>query len=232
MASVPIDNNCSLSSTCGDDPSKVEASGSGVTGPACVKAPAEVLVDTTKAGVAPLSAKVTSPSGEAAEVELKPTDEEGIFKGAYSPKEIGHYGLEVNFADEPIPKSPFFVPVCDPAAVRLDGPGLECAVKDADNVVDVYTDNAGPADVEVQISGPPDAPQVDCCFKKLDDNHKQIHYTPHSPGNYELQVRTAQDELNYKAYTDIVCMHNCCTYVCICMYVSICKPYQWSGNKG
>ena len=68
------------------------------------------------------------PSGEAAEVELKPTDEEGIFKGAYSPKEIGHYGLEVNFADEPIPKFPFFVPVCDPAAVRLDGPGLECAI--------------------------------------------------------------------------------------------------------
>ena len=183
------------------DPSKVEASGSGVTGPACVKAPAEVLVDTTKAGVAPLSAKVTSPSGEAAEVELKPTDQEGIFKGAYSPKEIGHYGLEVNFADEPIPKSPFCVPVCDPAAVRLDGPGLECAVKDADNVVDVYTDNAGPADVEVQISGPPDAPQVDCYVNKLDDNHQQIHYTPHSPGNYELQVRTAQDGIH------LICDH-------------------------
>ena len=173
------------------DPSKCTASGSGITGEgAHVGAPAEVFVDTRDSGPAPIAVNVTDPSGEVCTVDLVPSEEHpGVFSGDYSPKEPGHYGVEVKFADENIKDSPFSVPICDPAAVRLEGPGLNSAFKDMPNVIDVYTEKAGPGDVGFEIQSlDQSAPPVEAVIDKVDDNHYQIKYTPHDVSDVEATV--------------------------------------------
>ena len=172
------------------DPSKCKASGSGVTGDgAKVGGPAEVIVDTRESGPAPVEATVTHPSGEKTTVELTPTDEEGVFSGEYLPKEPGHYDLEVKFADEELKDSPFRVPICDPSVVRLEGPGLEIAVKDVQNVIDVFTENAGPGEVGAEIeSVNKNAPPVEVFVTEVDDNHYQVRYTPNDTSDVEVVV--------------------------------------------
>ena len=130
------------------DPSKCTASGSGVTGAgARVGEPALVVVDTTESGPAPVEAELTTPSGEKCSVVLSPGEEEGIFSGEYTPDVPGNYALQVKFAGEEIPNSPFEVPICNPDAVSLKGPGLESGVVEFPNIIDVYTEGAGPGDV-------------------------------------------------------------------------------------
>lgn len=172
------------------DPTKAIAYGSGVTGEgARVGQPAEVIVDARDAGPAPVEAKVTDPSGETTTVELVPGEEEGLYSGSYDPKEPGYYGLEVKFSGEDIQESPFQVPICDPDAVQLTGPGLESGVKDVVNVIDVFTDKAGPGEVAVELQSLDEsAPPVESYITQVDDNHYQINYTPHSAGDVEAQV--------------------------------------------
>ncbi len=173
------------------DPSKCKASGSGVTGEgAHVGAPATVIVDTTESGPAPIDVKVTDPSGEVSVVQLLPVESKpGVFSGDYQPKEPGNYTVEAKFADEAINGSPFSVPICDPSAVTLDGPGLASAIKDKPNVIDVFTANAGPGEVGAEMkSQNPRAPPVDVSVEKVADDHYQITYTPHDASDVEAQV--------------------------------------------
>ena len=172
------------------DPTKCTVSGSGVTGEgARVGAPAQVIVDTRDSGPAPVEANVKSPSGETSSIEFTPTEEEGVFVGEYSPEEAGFYELEVKFADEQLKDSPFQVPICDPDAVTLAGPGLESAFKDAPNIIDVFTEKAGPGEVGVQLQSlNQSTPPVEANVKKVDDNHYQIEYTPRDASDVEVAV--------------------------------------------
>ncbi len=172
------------------DPTQCKASGSGVTGEgARVGLPAHVIIDIRDAGPAPVEAKVTNPSGETQVVILEPTEEEDVLSGEYIPREPGHYGLEVKFAGEEIPDSPFQVPICKPDVVQLAGPGLECGFVDANNVIDVFTEGAGPGEVEVEIQTLDEsAPPVDAYVTQVDDDYYQVTYTPHAVGTVEAQV--------------------------------------------
>lgn len=171
------------------DISKVNVSGPGITGDgAQTGEPAPIIVDCTDSGVAPVTAKVTTPSGDVKEIEFKPKNKSStVFEGSYVPKEPGHYGVEVDFDGEPVSGSPFQVAISDPSAVRLDGEGLEHAFvgKDHDNVIDVYTDKAGPGEVTATFNGPS---PVDQKVVKVDDNHYQVHYQVDAPGKYETNV--------------------------------------------
>ena len=172
------------------DPTKVTVSGSGVTGEgARTGQPAQVIVDTSNSGPAPVEAQITDPDGKALPVELVPTDKEGVFAGEYTPVEPGYYCLEAKFADEEIAGSPFQVPICNPDAVQLTGPGLECAIKEVNNVIDVFTENAGPGEVGVEIQPLEEgALPVESFVTQVDDNHYQVNYTPHSADEIEVQV--------------------------------------------
>ena len=172
------------------DPSKATASGSGVTGDgARVGAPAQVIVDTRDAGPVTAEAKITAPSGEKSTVELSPSEEPGVFVGEYTPQEPGYYGLEVMCEKEEIPNSPFTVPICDPTAVRLGGPGLQAAVKNVDNVIDVFTEGAGPGEIGCQFTNPDgSSAPVESFVTRGNDTHYQLHYTPQESGTLEAQV--------------------------------------------
>ena len=176
------------------DPTKCKVSGSGVTGEgAHVGGPAEVIIDTTESGPAPVSVEVTEPSGEVCTVEMVPVEEQpGVFAGSYTPKETGDYKVEPKFAGENIQGSPFIVPIGDPNAVSLDGSGLEKAIKDKPNVIDIYTDKAGPGEVEaVMRSQDPNAPPVDVVVEKVGDDHFQVVYTPHDASDVDADITYA-----------------------------------------
>lgn len=173
------------------DPTKCTATGSGVTGVgARTGLPAQVFVDTRNSGPAPVVASVIDPSGKVSNIEFTPGDEEGVFVGEYTPEEIGLHKLDVEFAQEPISNSPFNVPICNPDAVELSGPGLESAIKNLPNVIDVFTPHAaGPASVDVQMQSLNEsAPPVQVSLKKIDDEHFQIEYIPQDLSDVELEV--------------------------------------------
>ena len=173
------------------DPSQATASGSGVTGQgARVGAPAQVIVDTRDAGPVETEVQLKTPSGQEESVAMAPSDEPGVFVGEYWPTEPGVYGLDVKCANEEIPKSPFSVPICDPAAVTLEGPGLSAAVRNGDNVVEVFTEGAGPGEVDCLFTRPDGSTApVQSEVVKVNDTHYQVHYSPHETGMLQAQVR-------------------------------------------
>lgn len=55
---------------------------------------------------------------------------------------LGTHSVEVSYDDAPVPKSPFRVAVtegCDPARVRVHGPGLKCGITNKPNKFTVET---------------------------------------------------------------------------------------------
>lgn len=175
------------------DITKVKVGGPGITGNgAQTGKPAPIEVDCNDSGVAPISAIVTGPDGKPKDINFKPSSSDpNKFEGSYVPDAPGVYNVDVKFDDESLPEAPFKVAIGDPSAVRLDGEGLERAFvgKEHDNVIDVYTENAGPGDVTADFKSPPGAGPVDYEVKKIDDNHHQICYhVDEGPGNYEADV--------------------------------------------
>ena len=71
---------------------------------------------------------------------------------------------------------------------RLVGKGLEQAFVGYDNVIDVYTDQAGPGDVTVEFTEPIGSPPVKYSVIKVDTNHFQVHFSPESAGVYKANI--------------------------------------------
>ena len=215
------------------DPSRVTATGSGVTGQgARVGEPAQVVVDTSNAGPVEVEAELTTPSGQRETVALEASEEPGVLVGEYTPREPGFYGLEVKCLDEAMPDSPFSVPVCDPTAVRLEGPGLTAAVLNDDNIVEVFTEGAGPGEIECSFSRPDGSTAaVQAEVVKVDDTHYQLHYTPLEAGVLQAQVNWVVWELVAGTLGSLSCaiLHYLtvdserereCPYCCCVVYVS------------
>ena len=171
------------------DISKVKVSGSGITGEgAIVGKTAKIIVDCSESGNGSVTGNFTTPSGDTGDIEFEPISGSTVYEGSYIPEEPGHYLVEINFDGEPTPDSPYQVPISNPGGVRLDGKGLKLAVVDEDNVIDVYTDKAGPGDVTVEFTGPIGSPPVKQSVVKVDDSHVQVHFSPETVGVYEANV--------------------------------------------
>ncbi|XP_072277321.1 filamin-B [Pyxicephalus adspersus] len=123
------------------DPSKVKVAGPGLGNAVRAKIPQQFVVDTSKAGIAPLSVEVTGPRADETDSLSKRSPLRAIsnfFKGdfkrdakepgiaepveisdngdgthtvAYTPSVEGPYTVSVQYADEEIPRSPFKVKV-------------------------------------------------------------------------------------------------------------------------
>ena len=167
------------------DPSAVEVSGPGVTGDGIkLHQPAEVIVDTSKSGSAPVEAKVTLPSGEVDTLKFQPKDEQHpeVLVASYTPDESGNYALDVSFDDEPLTDSPYDVYVPKNDEFALSGPGLSQAVVDEPNVIDLFKDNVKPDDVEMKFLSPKGVVPFECEVKEIDKDHCQIVYIPEEEG--------------------------------------------------
>jgi len=68
---------------------------------------ASFSVNTVEAGPAPAKLSVVSPSGQQVPAVVQPTPEG--FTGKFVPQELGPHSVQVDYADQPIPGSPFSI---------------------------------------------------------------------------------------------------------------------------
>ena len=171
------------------DISKVKVSGSGITGKgARVGEPAKIIVDCSESGNGSVTGNFTTPSGDTEDIEFESISKGSkVYEGAYIPNEPGYYRIQIKFDAEPLPDSPYQVPISNPDRVHI-GVGPELAFVDEDNVIDVFTNEAGPGDVTVEFTGPIGSLPVKQSVVKVDDSHVQVHFTPETVGMYKANV--------------------------------------------
>ncbi|KAG8548031.1 hypothetical protein GDO81_026880 [Engystomops pustulosus] len=185
------------------DPSKVKVSGVGLGNAVRAKIPQQFMVDTSKAGIAPLGVVVTGPRGVVEPVEI--TDNgDGTHTVAYTPSVEGPYTVAVQYADEEIPRSPFKVkvlPTYDPSKVTASGPGLSSQGVPASLPVDfaVNAKDAGLGDLSVQITDQEGKPKKAQILDNKDGTYA-VSYVPDKTGRYQVAVKYGGDDIPYSPY--------------------------------
>ncbi|XP_053718008.1 filamin-C isoform X5 [Synchiropus splendidus] len=169
------------------DPSKVRAFGPGLQG-GTVGKPAPFAIDTKGAGTGGLGLTVEGPCE--AKIECQDNGD-GSCSVSYLPTEPGEYAINILFADQHIPGSPFKAMVqseFDPSKVTASGSGLErgkvneagsfivdCSkAGEAELTIEIISDSGSKAEVHVQNNG---------------DGTYSITYIPQFHGMYTLTIK-------------------------------------------
>ncbi|XP_055793795.1 filamin-A-like isoform X12 [Salvelinus fontinalis] len=169
------------------DPSKVHAYGPGLQG-GMVGKPAPFAIDTKGAGTGGLGLTVEGPCE--AKIECQDNGD-GSCSVSYLPTEPGEYAINILFAEQHIPGSPFKATVqsvFDPSKVTASGPGLErgkvneagsfvvdCAkAGDAELTIEIISDSGSKAEVRVQNNS---------------DGTYSIMYIPQFHGMYTITIK-------------------------------------------
>ncbi|KAI1892165.1 hypothetical protein AGOR_G00130460 [Albula goreensis] len=173
------------------DATGVKVFGPGVEGKGVFcEATTEFTVDArarTPCGGQHVRAHVSSPSGSHLETLIQ-DNRDGIYQVEYTPYEEGVHNVVVTYDGVPVPSSPFRVPVtegCDPARVRVHGPGLESGITNKPNKFTVETRGAGTGGLGLAVEGPSEA-KMSCVDNK--DGSCTVEYIPFQPGTYNLNI--------------------------------------------
>ncbi|XP_023803179.1 filamin-A-like, partial [Cyanistes caeruleus] len=140
-----------------------------------------------KAGGPLLKALVSNPSGNVTETFVEDRGD-GTYHVEYTPYEEGLHTVDVTYGGSPVPLSPFRVPVtegCDPARVRVHGPGIQSGTTNVPNKFTVETRGAGTGGLGLAVEGPSEA-KMSCTDNK--DGSCSVEYIPYEPGTYSLNV--------------------------------------------
>uniref|UniRef100_A0A671QD91 Filamin-A-like n=1 Tax=Sinocyclocheilus anshuiensis TaxID=1608454 RepID=A0A671QD91_9TELE len=141
----------------------------------------------TKTGGNHIKTCINNPSGNRTEALIRDLGD-GTYQVEYTPYEEGTHRVEVTYDNAPVPKSPFRVPVtegCDPARVRVHGPGLQSGITNKPNKFTVETRGAGTGGLGLAMEGPSEA-KMSCTDNK--DGSCCVEYIPYEPGTYNLNV--------------------------------------------
>ncbi|XP_052680465.1 filamin-C-like isoform X8 [Crassostrea angulata] len=174
------------------DAKKVKCYGPGVE-PMGVKtgAPATFTVDTTEAGEAPLEVTCTDQRGRVQPAQLTPVAE-GVVDATYYPVEEGPCKVDVKYANQHVPGSPFTTnvePGVDASRVRLSGAGVQDSIPASLPVTFLIdTREAGIADLEVLIKRP-DGTYAHPHIVDNGDGTFTVSYVPDDLGTYEILIR-------------------------------------------
>ncbi|KAM9327227.1 filamin-B [Gastrophryne carolinensis] len=185
------------------DPSQVKIAGPGVGNAVRAKIPQQFVVDTSKAGLAPLNVVVTGPRGVVEPVDI--TDNgDGTHTVAYTPSVEGPYTVSVQYADEEVPRSPFKVkvlPTYDPSKVTASGPGLNSQGILASLPIDfaVNAKDAGLGDLSVLITDQEGKPKKAEILDNKDGTYA-VSYVPDKTGRYQVAVKYGGDDIPYSPY--------------------------------
>ncbi|XP_076455178.1 filamin-A-like isoform X2 [Babylonia areolata] len=164
---------------------------SGATDKATANTPNEIVVDTTDAGYGGLSVAIEGPHRSDVEC-YEIHDRKSIIH--YSPHEPGIYILNVRFADDHVPGSPFLLNVGGTESGRVretinkqmeaaeaSNPGKAC-----DFILQIPGTN--PFDMEASVTDPQGTSEL-CDVIDLEDFHYKIIFTPQTTGIHTLSVR-------------------------------------------
>ncbi|XP_041952722.1 filamin-A isoform X1 [Alosa sapidissima] len=173
------------------DSSGVKVFGPGVEGKGVFReATTDFTVDAralTKSGGNHIKTCINNPSGQQTDALIRDLGD-GTYQVEYTPYEEGPHSVEVSYDDAPVPKSPFRVPVtegCDPARVRVHGPGLKSGITNKPNKFTVETRGAGTGGLGLAVEGPSEA-KMSCVDNK--DGSCSVEYVPYEPGTYNLNI--------------------------------------------
>ncbi|XP_078797755.1 filamin-C isoform X9 [Oryzias latipes] len=169
------------------DPSKVQAYGPGLQG-GVVGKPAPFAIDTKGAGTGGLGLTVEGPCE--AKIECQDNGD-GSCSVSYFPTEPGEYAINILFADQNIPGSPFKAVVqslFDPSQVTAQGSGLERSKVHEPGSFVVDCSKAGEAELTIEIlsdSGIKAEVQV----QNNSDGTYSITYIPKCHGMYTITIK-------------------------------------------
>ncbi|KAM3588274.1 uncharacterized protein V6R79_025306 [Siganus canaliculatus] len=169
------------------DPSKVRAYGPGLQG-GVVGKPASFAIDTQGAGTGGLGLTVEGPCE--AKIECQDNGD-GSCSVSYLPTEPGEYAINILFADQHIPGSPFKAmvqSVFDPSKVTASGPGLERGKVNEDGCFTVDCSKAGEAELTIEIISDSGA-KAEVHVQNNGDGTYSITYIPHSHGMYTITIK-------------------------------------------
>ncbi|XP_077402570.1 filamin-A isoform X4 [Vanacampus margaritifer] len=181
------------------DASGVRVFGPGVEGKGIFReATTDFTVDAralTLSGGDHIKALISNPSGSHTDSLITDLGD-GIYNVEYTPYEEGPHNVEVCYDGTPVPKSPFRVAVtegCDPARVRVHGPGLKSGTTNKPNKFTVETRGAGTGGLGLAMEGPSEA-KMSCTDNK--DGSCSVEYIPYEPGTYNLNVTYGGQPIN------------------------------------
>ena len=177
------------------DPTKCKAWGPGLKG-GHVEKPAEFTIDVRGAGLGGLGVTVEGPS----ESEISCNDNgDGTCVVFYTPSTVGDYAVNILFAEQHIPGSPFTAKVIDPSKVKADGPGLGSGCfQDFPCTFEVDCIEAGQAAVEegdlpvvCTVKGP-DGKPLDVKIEPVEEEEiYKVTYQPTEQGPHTLDLTYA-----------------------------------------
>lgn len=125
--------------------------------------------------------------------------EKDLWRCEYASHLTGLHSINVFYAGNPIPNSPFPVkvsPISDARKVRASGRGLQpTGVRIGDDAdFKIHTDGAGEGTPEVRIIGPGGITQ-NVTMKKTDGTTYDAHYFPLKEGRYVVMVTYSGQEI-------------------------------------
>ncbi|XP_071141424.1 filamin-C-like isoform X30 [Mytilus edulis] len=166
-----------------------------VSGPGLEKGMAnelnEFTVDTKDAGYGGLSLSIEGPS----KADIECTDnEDGACIVTYKPTEPGNYIVNVKFADEHVPGSPFNVKVGGEPSPRLTE--RITRHREAADVMHIGSQcelslkipGTSPFDMTASVTNPSGITEL-CDIVSLDDNHYSIKFVPKEMGVHTVSVK-------------------------------------------
>uniref|UniRef100_A0A3Q3J7Y0 Calponin-homology (CH) domain-containing protein n=1 Tax=Monopterus albus TaxID=43700 RepID=A0A3Q3J7Y0_MONAL len=169
------------------DPSKVRAYGPGLQG-GVVGKPAPFAIDTKGAGTGGLGLTVEGPCE--AKIECQDNGD-GSCSVSYLPTEPGEYTINILFADQHIPGSPFKAMVqsmFDPTKVTASGPGLDQGKVNEAGSFTVDCSKAGEAELTIEIISDSGA-KAEVHIQKNSDGTYFITYIPQFHGMYTITIK-------------------------------------------
>lgn len=148
-------------------------------------------IDTRRAGPGELQAQCNGPT-KVAFCELI-DEQNGTFKLKIKPQETGKHILQIKYAGQHIPGSPFEVKVQgapDPTKIRVTGPGIEHGILATfKSRFVVETKGAGAGQLTVRVRGPKAAFRVEMKKESQMDRTILCRYDPTEVGDYTIAIK-------------------------------------------
>ncbi|XP_054475301.1 filamin-A-like isoform X2 [Anoplopoma fimbria] len=169
------------------DPSKVRAFGPGLKG-GIVGKPAPFTIDTKGAGAGGLGLTVEGPCE--AKIECQDNGD-GTCSVFYLPTESGEYAINILFAEQHIPGSPFKAAVrsaLDPSKVTASGPGLEKAKAGESATFTVDCTRAGDAELTIEIVSETGT-KAEVHIQKTSEGTFSVTYIPPFHGTHTITIK-------------------------------------------
>eukprot|EP00731_Ephydatia_muelleri_P012482 Em0006g1376a len=169
------------------DPTTVTVRGAGISPEILAGKPAEFFIDASHSGPGDVEALITDPSGGFIQTQIACT-QQGTYAVTYEPTLAGEHAIALTFGGLKVEGSPYMVHVCDPGVAKVSGPGLKVAYIGVENLVEMCTEGSGMNKVDVNFESPLDTFAADYRLLELNECNKQIYYTPHNVGMFDMIV--------------------------------------------